>query len=130
MKITRKILYTTIFFFGITAALSAAEHPMDTMFKTWIGTPIKQAVKTWGQPTDIDYQRGQTVYKWQESSARYIPGTMFQEKTECERKLIVDISGKIVYGTFEGNGCPFTTEGVKKWNKPEKLNNKSNVFLK
>lgn len=114
----KKFLLTiTVLFFGISC-IAATEHPMDTMFKTWYNTPVKEVVKAWGNPTDIDYQRGQTVYKWEESSSRYIPGTQFQHKTECERKLIVDISGKVVFGTFDGNGCPFTSESVKKWNKP------------
>lgn len=98
---------------------AAANHPMDEMFKTWIGTPIKEVVKYWGNPTDIDYERGQTEYEWKEASTRFIPGTQYQEKIECERKLIVDVSGTVIYGTFKGNGCPFTTEGVKKWNKPK-----------
>ena len=77
---------------------------MDTMFKTWYETPIKEVVKYWGNPTDIDYKRGQTVYSWYEKSTRFIPGTMLQKKTECERRLIVDISGKVVYGTCIGFG--------------------------
>ncbi|MBQ2644967.1 hypothetical protein IJG14_05280 [bacterium] len=103
------------------ASSASINHPMEEMFKTWIDTPIKEVIKSWGNPTDIDYKRGQTVYKWEEESSRYIPGTQFQQKLECTRKLIVDISGKVVYGTFDGNGCPFTTEGASKWNKPEKI---------
>lgn len=116
----KKSIVFTVLILAANTAIAAVEHPMDTMFKTWTGTPIKQVVKAWGNPSDIDYKRGQTVYTWKEESARYIPGTMYQHKTECERKLIVDISGKVVLGTFEGNGCPFTTDGVKKWNKPVK----------
>lgn len=101
------------------SAFAAANHPMDDMFKTWIGVPVKEVVKYWGNPTDIDYERGQTEYEWKEVSTRFIPGTQYQQKTECERKLIVDVSGTVVYGTFSGNGCPFTTEGVKKWNNPK-----------
>ena len=114
----KKYLLSAILILTGLTAVAAIDHPMDTMFKTWIGTPVKEVIKYWGNPSDIDYKRGQTVYKWEEANDRYIPGTMFQQKTECERILIVDISGKVVYGYFEGNGCPFTTEGVKKWNKP------------
>lgn len=97
----------------------ASEHPMDMMFKTWIGEPVKSAIRQWGDPTDIDYKRGQREYRWITSGTRFIPGTMFEERTQCERKLIVDVKGKIVYGAFSGNGCPFTRESVKKWNNPD-----------
>ena len=113
----KKYIYSLVIFALGAGVYASAEHPMDTMFKTWVDTPIKEVIKVWGNPTDIDYKRGQTVYTWEDESTRYIPGSMFQRKVECERKLIVDISGRVVYGTFEGNGCPFTNEGVKKWNK-------------
>lgn len=110
------LLTTTVLLAGLMAY--AAEHPMDMMFKTWIGTPIKSTIKEWGDPSDIVYKRGQREYKWITSGTRFIPGTMFEERTMCERKLIVDVKGKIVYGTFTGNGCPFTRESVKRWNNP------------
>ena len=114
----KNFIFIVCFLISSSVAIAAVEHPMDIMFKTWIDTPIKDVVKVWGNPTDIDYKRGQTEYKWEEEGSRFIPGTQYQQKIECERKLIVDVSGKVVYGTFSGNGCPFTTEGVKKWNKP------------
>ncbi len=110
------LLTLTIFFTGLAAV--AAEHPMDLMFKTWINSPIKSAIKEWGDASDIVYKRGQREYKWITTGTRFIPGTMFEERTYCERKLIVDKKGKIVYGTFSGNGCPFTRESVKAWNNP------------
>lgn len=113
------IMSFLVVFIGISVN-AESEHPMDTMFQTWYGTPIKEVIKYWGNPTDIDYKRNQTVYKWEESSERYIPGTQFQRKLECERKLIVDVSGKVIFGSFDGNGCPFTSEGAKKWTKPVK----------
>lgn len=113
----KKSVLFLIFTLTLNSAQAAIEHPMDTMFKTWIGTPIKEVVKAWGNPSDIDYKRGQTVYTWKEESTRFVPGTMYQHKTECERKLIVDISGKVIFGAFDGNGCPFTSDGAKKWNK-------------
>ena len=116
----KKAILTTICIFSATAAF-AYIHPTSKMFETWIGTPVKTVVKYWGNPTDITYGRGQTEYEWTEVSSRYIPGTQFQEKTECNRKLIVDVSGKVVYGTFSGNGCPFTSASVKKWNKPDEI---------
>lgn len=113
----KKFLLTlTIIFAGLAAV--AAEHPMDLMFKTWINSPIKSAIKEWGDASDIVYKRGQREYKWITTGTRFIPGTMFEERTYCERKLIVDKKGKIVYGTFSGNGCPFTRESVKAWNNP------------
>lgn len=115
----KKIILTLSLILAGTAVCATVEHPMDAMFKTWINTPVKEVVKAWGNPTEIDYKRGQTEYKWAESSARFIPGTQFQQKVECERKLIVNVSGEVVYGTFNGTGCPFTTEGVKKWNNPK-----------
>ncbi|MGN0014689.1 MAG: hypothetical protein ACI37T_04655 [Candidatus Gastranaerophilaceae bacterium] len=114
----KKILLTAILLAG-SYAIAAGNHPMDEMLKSWIGTPINDVIKYWGNPNDIEYERGQTEYEWKETSTRFIPGTQYQEKTKCERKLIVDVSGTVIYGTFEGNGCPFTTEGVKKWNKPK-----------
>lgn len=115
----KKIALFLLIFAG-AAVYAEIEHPMDAMLKTWYDTPIKEVVKYWGNATDIDYKRNQTVYSWEESTERYIPGTQFQRKLECERKLIVDISGKVIFGTFEGNGCPFTAEGAKKWAKPLK----------
>ncbi len=102
-----------------TGVYAQTIHPMDEMFKTWIGVKVKEAVKYWGNPSDIEYDQSQTKYQWKEVSTRFIPGTQFQEKTECERILIVDTTGLIVYGKYKGNGCPFTTEGVKKWNYPK-----------
>ncbi len=113
------LLFVCVIAMGLYAD-AAANHPMYDMFQTWVGTPVKEVVKYWGNPTDIDYERGQTEYEWKEVGTRFIPGTQYQQKTECERKLIVDVSGVVVYGTFSGDGCPFTTEGVKKWNKPAK----------
>ena len=117
-NIMKKLYISAILILAGLGAYAAVEHPMEVMFKTWTDTPVKEVIKAWGNPSDIDYKRGQTVYKWSEKSSRYIPGTMFQQKTDCTRILISDISGKVVYGFFEGNGRPFTSEGVKKWNKP------------
>jgi methionyl-tRNA synthetase len=104
----------------------AKEHPMNTMFNGWIGSSVKDVVRAWGDPTTIDYKRGQTEYVWYEASARYIPGTEFQEKVSCERRMIFDKTRHVIYGTFSGDGCPFTREGVKKWNNP---NPKEEDFL-
>lgn len=111
------LLTSIILFAGL--AVYAAEHPMDMMFKTWINEPVKSVIKQWGDPADIDYKRGQREYKWITSGTRFIPGTMFEERTYCERKLIVDVKGRVMYGTFSGNGCPFTRESVKAWNNPD-----------
>lgn len=105
--------FLSIFFvFYAVPALAAYVHPMDKMLNAWIGHPAKEVVKVWGNPTDITYERGQTKYQWDEVSSVFIPGTQFKKKVECNRILITDISHKVVYGKFKGEGCPFTEEGV------------------
>lgn len=115
----KKFLLTASILIMTGIIVYSSEHPMDLMFKTWIGSPVKSAIRLWGDPSDIDYKRGQREYKWVTTGTRFIPGTMFEERTQCERKLIVDVKGKIVYGSFSGNGCPFTRESVKHWNNPD-----------
>lgn len=113
----RKFLFTAmILLSGLTVCSS--EHPMDSMIKTWVNFPVKDVIEEWGDPTDINYLRGQREYIWITTGTRFIPGTMFEERTSCQRKLIVGKKGKIIYGTYSGNGCPFTKESVKKWNNP------------
>ncbi len=115
----KKLLILLIIITMGSGVYASVKHPMEEMFATWYGTKIKFAIKSWGNPTDIEYDQSQTKYIWSESSARYIPGTQFQKKVECDRILIVDTTGLIVYGKYKGEGCPFTTESVKKWNNPK-----------
>ena len=96
------------------------EHPMDKALQTWIGTKAKEVVKTWGNPTKIEYEQGQTKYIWEDSQARFIPGTQLQKRADCNRILIVDTSGRVVFAKFTGEGCPFTTESAKKYINPKK----------
>lgn len=112
------LLALVLISFG-AGAFAAVENPTEAMFKTWYGVKIKKVVKYWGQPTDIEYDQSQKKYKWLEHSTRYIPGTQYQKRVACERVLIVDVSGRVVFGKYNGTGCPFTTEGVKQWINPE-----------
>ncbi len=92
-----------------------SEHPMDKALQTWEGVKIKELVKAWGNPTNIVYEQGQTKYLWEESKGRFIPGTDYQKKVDCNKIFIVDTSGVIVYAKHAGDGCPFTTESAKEY---------------
>ena len=108
-------------------AFAYGEHPMDKALQTWIGMKAKEVVKIWGNPTDIQYEQGQTKYIWEETQARFIPGTQLQKRVDCNRILIVDTSGRVVFAKFTGEGCPFTTESAKKYLNPK---TKSGYYLK
>ena len=101
-------------------AFAYGEHPMDKALQTWIGMKAKDVVKIWGNPTDIQYEQGQTKYIWEETQARFIPGTQLQKRVDCNRILIVDTSGRVAFAKFTGEGCPFTTESAKKYINPKK----------
>lgn len=94
------------------------EHPMDKALQTWIGMRAKEVVKIWGDPSTIEYEQGQTKYIWEETQSRFIPGTQLQKRVDCNRILVVDTSGRVVYAKFTGEGCPFTTESAKKYINP------------
>lgn len=119
------LLLTLIILSAGLAALATGEHPMDTALATWVGTKARDVVKIWGQPTDIQYEQGQTKYIWAEEKARYIPGTQYQKKYECNRIFIIDTSGRVVYTKFTGNGCPFTTESANEYSNPNPVEKKS-----
>lgn len=109
----KKFLLMSVFaVFVALQAHAAYEHPMDTMMKSWIGHLPKEAVKVWGNPTKIDYERGQTKYTWTEISSKFVRGTEFKQKTVCNRIFVTDTAGRIVFAKFTGDGCPFTTVGV------------------
>lgn len=104
---------------GMAVYATYDDHPMDAALKTWIGVKAKEVVKEWGDPTDIIYEQGQTKYIWEEEKARFIPGTQYQKKYNCNRIFIVDTSGRVVYTKFTGNGCPFTSESTKEYVNPK-----------
>lgn len=113
------ILLTFVVLTGMVAAAADGNHPMDTALKTWIGVKAKEVVKEWGDPTDIIYEQGQTKYIWEEEKARFIPGTQYQKKFECNRIFVIDTSGRVVFTKFTGNGCPFTSESAKEYVNPK-----------
>jgi len=114
------IFAVSVVFFG-ACAWAYGEHPMDKAMQTWIGMKAKEVVKIWGNPSDINYEQGQTKYIWEETQSRFIPGTQFQKKVDCNRILIVDTSGKVVFAKFTGEGCPFTSESAKKYINPKSI---------
>ena len=116
----RIFLFLVVVFILEAGAFAYGEHPMDKALQTWIGMKAKDVVKIWGNPTDIHYEQGQTKYIWEETQARFIPGTQLQKRVDCNRILIVDTSGRVAFAKFTGEGCPFTTESAKKYLNPKK----------
>lgn len=115
----KKIILTMFCIIITSTSVLAAVNPMEQMFETWYGEKAKTVIKSWGNPTEIEYNQGQTKYIWSEDSARFIPGTQYQKRVNCTRTLIIDNSGKVVFGKYTGEGCPFTTVGVEKWKNPK-----------
>ena len=112
------LFLVTVIFCG-ACAFAYGEHPMDKAMQSWIGMKAKEVVKIWGNPSDINYEQGQTKYIWEETQARFIPGTQLQKRVDCNRILVVDTSGRVVFAKFTGEGCPFTTESAKKYVNPK-----------
>ena len=112
MKQINKIYLIIVIFITLTTS-SVLATPMESMFETWYNESIENVIKSWGKPTVINYQEGQTKYIWRKQISKKIPNTDIQKTFKCDRILYVDISGKVVFGKTDGNACSHKVDEIK-----------------
>ena len=63
MKIMNKIIVILTLCIALTS-IRANATPMESMFESWYEESIENVIKSWGNPTVVEHQEGQTKYIW------------------------------------------------------------------
>lgn len=88
---------------------------MQCVVDSWVTTPIESVKASWGPPEKVQSVPEGTAYIWQaENLAPPAPHDIYPvfdapRSTVCERRLITGTDGRVVAGTWNGEGCCFST---------------------
>lgn len=120
-----KKLFITLFLIIITSAsVQAFENKaMDKLMESWVGENINTVIDIWGYPTKEKEILGRKLYYWEKigDNVGYInnSGLFFSQNTNCTKIYETDKNNIIIKWQWEGNDCPFTYIGVKKYVNPQ-----------
>lgn len=133
----KKFLVISCLILSASAVFASSEKAMNEMLKSWYGKSLETVVDKWGKADDAEDNK----YTWKFEEIDSTPNTTlgnvydprnyspdqtnrwygsykdgsFTRKRFCNRTLVVDDNYIVTSGSYEGNSCPATSIGTKKW---------------
>jgi len=111
MRIIKFSVGMMLLVFALGVAGGCAHQAMDHAVASWHDQPVSAVTAAWGQPSEELKVSGKHLLLWNTYDGKLAlpdqkrpaprPGA-----PDCVRLLEVDVRGRIVTGTWEGNECP------------------------
>lgn len=133
----KKTLICLCLILSASAVWASSEKAMNEMLKSWYGKSLETVVKNWGEADTIEGKK----YTWKYEEIDSTPNTTlgnvydprnyspdqtnrwygsykdgsFTRKRFCNRTLTFDDNNIVISGSYEGNSCPATSIGARRW---------------
>lgn len=94
---------------------------MDKLLDSWVGENINTVIDAWCYPSDTKTFAGRNIYSWNSSNS-YVSGNqygIYGGTSTCNIHFEVNKQNTIIKWQWEGNSCPITYFGVKKYVNPQ-----------
>ncbi len=113
-----------IFVSVIPASAIKVKSVMQTLMESWVGENINTVIDRWGYPSDSKVVAGRNLYYWKKE-AETMYNTIgnstlaYGSKLTCSMIFETDANDIIIKGQYEGNNCPISYMGVRKYANPK-----------
>lgn len=115
----RKLVILSLFLLitSIPANAVGMKSTMNKLMDSWVGEDINSVIDLWGYPSEERNIAGRHLYYWNNRES-YVSANQYMilsGENVCNKIFEVDANNTIIKWQWEGNNCPMTYRGVKKY---------------
>ena len=119
------VIIVLLFIFSTLPSFAGMKSTMNRLMESWTGENINSVVELWGSPSEIKTTDNGKIYYWNKRTDIIAPGFgiyggAYGGTSTCNKNFEVDENDIITKGYWNGNACPMTYRGVKKYLNPKK----------